>query len=81
MSNNQKKSRRTWKYSGYKQCSECCKHGYDGFHYDTWTSTHPHKVTLCHACYEYIYKHDRKEQPTPCCPWYHKPSLFDDIGG
>lgn len=80
MSYNKSKSRRKWEYTGYKQCDECCAHGVDSYHYDTFTSRHPNKLTLCRSCYEFIYKYDRKEQPTPVCPWFHKPTLFDDIG-
>jgi hypothetical protein len=80
MSNNKKKSRRNWEYSGYKQCDECRSHGVDDYHYDTFTSWRPYKFVLCRACYEFIYKYDRKQQPTPCCPWYHQPSLFDETG-
>jgi len=77
MSNNKKNSRRNWEYSGYKQCHECKNHNHYEFHYDTLTSRHPNVLTLCWACYQFIYTHDRKEQPTPVCPWYHKPTLFE----
>ena len=77
MAYNNTKSRRTWQYSGYKQCDECEKHGCNDYSYDTWTSLKPYKFVLCKACYDFIYENDRKEQPTPCCPWYHKPTLFD----
>lgn len=74
---NKKKSNRHWEYSGYKQCDECTKHDHYEFHYDTWTSWRPYSFTLCRACYEYIYVLDRKEQPTPVCPWFYKPTLFE----
>lgn len=80
MSHNKNNSRRHWQYSGYNQCHECLHHGFDGHHYDTWTSLRPSKLVLCKACYEFIYKHDRKQQPTPACPWFHQPSLFDNLG-
>lgn len=77
MSNNKKNSKRRWEYSGYKQCHECQKHEHYEFHYDTFTSRYPNVLTLCRACYEFIYVLDRKEQPSPVCPWYHKPTLFE----
>jgi len=79
MSYNKKKSRRTWEYSGYKQCDECRTHGLDDYQYDTFTSMYPNRMILCRPCHQFIYMHDRKVQPTPVCPWFHKPSLFDEI--
>lgn len=63
MSNNKKKSKRNWQYSGYKECHECKQ-----YHYDTWTSTKPTILRLCKGCYDFIYKHDRQQ-----------PTLFDDM--
>ena len=79
MSYNKKKSRRTWEYSGMKQCDECRTHGLDDYQHDTFTSRHPNRLTLCRACYQFIYMHDRKGQSTLVCPWFHQPSLFDQI--
>ena len=68
MSQNKNKSRRHWKYSGYKECHECAKDKIKRdeqktYNYDTWTSEKPYRLTLCHDCYEWIYVFDRK-QPT-----------------
>lgn len=65
MSQNRKKSRRNWEYSGLQKCDDCKK-----FKYNTWTSLRPKRLTFCQSCWHWIYVQDRKPM-----------SLFNQIEG